>query len=296
MDKEDYCSLIEQHSTNRNFDKPVYHFQQDAVHLPCNYYCSLIVCGEAFSTDSAHPSKKLAQNEAAMIACQDLGLLKNKTFTEDQSFYPDKIYDKFYENSESFLQNSIASKMQKKPAPDYYQQKQSKSPHRGPRKNIELKDYLKNLQADLNLKITEPTTLNVSSIEEIWKYMHGDVLAASFKYLLHIFAQDEQVQPGRFETQNVKNNAKRFFKTVLTFKNQTFESLGNLFSIIISFVRSIKIMCTLPHVSRCSYNCASLYLVFSYFSSFISISFYLHPFHVLLFLCICNVKIYLFLI
>ena len=233
MDENDYCSLVEQHSQTRNLDQPVYHFQQDTIHTPCNYYCSLIGCGGAFSTESAYPTKKLAQNEAAKIACQELGLIESKTFTEDPEFSTDKNYDQFYDSG-GFLETPIQSKIKEKSKQGNYsadnsQQniKNKKLTNNGQRRNVLIKHCLKHLPTDFTFKTTKHgTTVNISSIAEVLRYMHGDVLAASFKSLIHAFSQDEKVRPAKLESQYYKCDEHRIFKTVCTFKGQKFESLG----------------------------------------------------------------------
>lgn len=75
MDITDYKKLILEYTKRSNSELPLYHFQQDSKYLPCNFYCSLLVCGRSFSTHNAFSTKDEAEYEVNRQACYELSLI-----------------------------------------------------------------------------------------------------------------------------------------------------------------------------------------------------------------------------
>lgn len=74
-DYTEYKQLIFKYAQEANSSSPLYHYQQDSKYIPCNYYCSLIVCGRSFSSQYAYGTKSEAEHEVDKQACLELNLL-----------------------------------------------------------------------------------------------------------------------------------------------------------------------------------------------------------------------------
>ena len=287
---QNYRALVEFHSMNQNYAPPMYHLQQDSMELPCNYYCSLVVCGKTFSTAQAFPSPDAAEAEAAKLACQEFRLLPSQPSINQNSFVQDDDYDQFYKqkgNNDFFQGNGFHKQghQRDKPRHEPYQNRQSRTPNKKPFENNprnkfqqqnntqhqrnprqqtksqvtqsprqsqqqnntqpphqkqaqqkpekktypELRHRLKTLSVDTSLAVYHSDPIKVSTMEEVWKYMHGDVLANAFKTILTMVAQEEKDEalPRWSHTkleEHVKNH--HLFAGECTYKNQTFKSIG----------------------------------------------------------------------
>ena len=262
--QQDFKQIIKLYTVNGNFDAPLYHCQQDSVHLPCNYYCSLVVCGQTYSTAIAHPSKNCAESEAARLACKQLNLLPQSYVdnnTSSSPFITDNQYDCVYtqphnDQSGKFVAKSANSKQpiynRTKPYQttnlkqmDFSGHKKSSFPQdkfigrmdtitsskskQNP--NIkELRYYLKTLPVDPTLKAEGATPIQVSSIYDVWKYMHGEVLANAIKSFAAFVAQEENVKFPAYkcEKTNQKLQGLNLYRGECHLKDQVFESLGML--------------------------------------------------------------------
>ncbi|XP_066922391.1 uncharacterized protein [Clytia hemisphaerica] len=303
---QNYRALVEFHSMNKNYAPPMYHLQQDSMELPCNYFCSLVVCDKTFSTSQAFPSPDAAETEAAKLACREFQLLESQPPINQKSFVQDEDYDKYYQqqkgNNDFFQGNGFhneqrgyhrdkpryepyqnkqirtksfdnqvnhkpKSKIQqqnksqyqidsatksksqvhhKSPSQPYqrnddYQQSNQPQPthqkqaQQKPEKKVypDLRHRLKTLPVDSSLAIYHSDPIKVSTIGEVWKYMHGDVLANAFKTILTMVAQEEKTEalPRWSHTQiEERVNNHNLYAGECTFKNQTFKSIAPMMS------------------------------------------------------------------
>ena len=256
--QQDFKQLLQLYTINGNLDAPLYHCQQDSVQLPCNYYCSLVVCGQTYSTTYAYQSKGIAESKAAKLACEQLNLLPDYTSDNQSSpsFVSDNQYDNFYtqkSQNEPYAANAVAHKAVQ---PKQYSNNNRTNPYTTPQKfkqtnnasssdnldtpvkskqqnpNIQKLRYkLKSLPVDTSLKVVDSSPIPVSSINDVWKYMHGDVLANAMKSIAAFVAQEENIRLPRYESEKLDRTIQgtNVYKGQCTLKDQVFQSLGKNF-------------------------------------------------------------------
>ena len=252
--QQDFKQLLKLYTVNGNFDAPLYHCQQDSVQLPCNYYCSLVVCGQTYSTTYAHPSKNLAESEAAKLACEQLNLLSTVYRSGNppsSSFVTDNHYDSVYAQHRQYnasnmftktgQQNQYSNNNRTTPysTPQKFSQRNNASEiHDTPvnsKKNPntqELRYRLKTLPVDTSLKVMESSPIPVSSINDVWKYMHGDVLANAMKSIAAFVAQEENIRFPIYKSEKMDKKLQgiSLYMGECILKDQVFQSLGKHFS------------------------------------------------------------------
>ena len=261
MSTQDYRQVLKSYTTNANLDAPLYHCQQDSISLPCNYYCSLVVCGRTFSTVNAYPSKNSAESQAAELACKHLNLIATNNFANNMPFLSDNFYDGAYstepqQNHNNFgvynAQPSVHKQSYNRSSPYPpnilnkntnpsknlpYNNKNStfvgsympKQPKQNANASVrELRHYLKNLPVDTTTKVTDTSPIPVGSIADVWKYMHGEVLANFLKSFLALVYREEHVQPPVYTKRKIEEKLQHMnlYQGECQFKGQTFSSIG----------------------------------------------------------------------
>lgn len=228
MEGRSYKDIINDHAMESNFEPPLYHCQQDSIKLPCKYYCSLLVCGKTFSIATPYATIQIAEMQAAKLACEKLNLISFEEIHHlDRGFYTDNDFNESYTVQRHPYEPKLSATSSHQSV--YSVPTNSKKPKmtRDPRSATEIAQYLQTLPTYLET-YDDKSKITVSSIEEIWRYMHGDVLAAAFKSLLHLYCQLEQCFLPKYSSYEVKDTANEMVlhNSSVVYKGQTFNSAG----------------------------------------------------------------------